>query len=539
MSNFDVIDIEEDEFTTFYSDKMKTIKKKKFEKMEPTENEMSQVYEIILKYVKDKKRKIYGGYGWNKLFTNKDKKYAIYDKHDVPDIDFYSPEPITDLIALCDILHEKGFKYINGKEAQHGETYSIFVNFQLYCEMSYMPKNIYNKVRFIIIDGLNITHPWFMMIDFFRMLTDPMLSWWRFEKHFERYLKLQKLYPLPKTNKPLMIERYDDKNIEKTITKIMDIICEKNNIIVTGFYAYNYYVYLTKEKGTDKYVNIPFIEAYTDEYNTDGMDLIESITKLSDKITHSEFYPFFQLYEYNCVFYYDGTPIFYLYSNSKKCLPYKQVDYIKFENKQAIVNNKRKINIASFDLNILQALIILVKVRIDDDGAWNDILYKLINGFVNLRNLYLKQNKLKSYDDSIVGSFVTDCIGKTITPEREKGLLIQSRIKKKKALIIRYIPGEKSHNFSNYVFPNSSGNKIINDRNLKLSHKTNNESDDENNDDDDENNSEDNSNNKKNKYKNKHDKKYNTESTQTSDDFEEEEEDLTNGDPDISELLNA
>jgi hypothetical protein len=467
MNKFNVIDIEEDEFTLFYPEKMKKIKKNKFEKLEPSKNEVMEVYSVIIKYIKEKKRKIYGGYGWNKLFTNKDKKYAIYDESDVPDIDFYSPEPINDLMALCDILYESGFKHVTGKEARHGETYSIFVNFQLYCEMSYMPKNIYNKVKFITIDGLNITHPWFMMIDFFRMLTDPMLSWWRFEKHFERYLKLQKLYPLPKTSKPLIIDKYENTNITKSITSIFDLISEKDNIIVTGFYAYNYYVYLTKEKGNEKYINIPYIEAYTDEYNKDGMDLIENIKKISDKITHKEFYPFFQFYEYNCVFYYEDIPIFYLYSNSKKCLPYKKVEYIKFENKKVITTNK-KINIASFDFNILQALIILVKVRTDDDIEWNDTLYKLINGFVNLRNLYLKQTNLKSYDDSIVGSFVTECMGKTITPEREMGLLIMSRIERKKVPIIRYTPGEKSHNFSNYIFPNSSGNAIVNEKNLKL-----------------------------------------------------------------------
>ena len=468
MSNFDVIDIKEDEFTSFYSDKLKKIKKNKREKMEPTKNEVTQVYDVIIKYIKEKKRKIYGGYGWNKLFTNKGKDYAIYDmSFDIPDIDFYSPEPIIDLITLCDMLHEKGFKYVTGKEAKHGETYSIFVNFQLYCEMSYMPKNIYNKVRFITIDGLNITHPWFMMIDFFRMLTDPMLSWWRFEKHFERYLKLQKLYPLPKTKGTLHFDKYQDKKIEETINDILEMITEKDNVIVTGFYAYNYYVYITKEKGNDKYINIPYIEAYTDEYNNDGIDFIEEIKKLSDKITHKEFYPFFQFYEYNCVFYYEDIPIFYLYSNSKRCLPYKTVEYIKFENKNAI-KTKSKINIGSFDFNILQALIILVKVRVDDDNEWNDVLYKLINGFVNLRNLYLKQNKLKSYDDSIVSSFVTDCIGKTITSEREVGLLILSRIKRKKPAVIRYSPGEKSHDFSKYIFPNASGNEITNERNLKL-----------------------------------------------------------------------
>ena len=170
MSNFDVIDIKEDEFNSIYSDKLEEIRKKKLENMEPGIDEIKKVYDIVLKYVKEKKRKIYGGYAWNKVLSHKKKNYAFYNETDVlqADIDFYSPEPLIDLVNLCDILHAEGFKYVTGKEAKHGETYSIYVNFQLYCEMSYMPKNVYNNVRFLQIDGLNVTHPWFMMIDFFR-----------------------------------------------------------------------------------------------------------------------------------------------------------------------------------------------------------------------------------------------------------------------------------------------------------------------------------------------------------------------------------
>jgi hypothetical protein len=185
-SSLDIVDTENDDFKENYNKIISKIKKKKLEEYEPKLKEINLIYEIIIKYIKEKKRKIYGGYALDKLFTNKNKDFALYDEFDVPDIDFYSPEPLEDLIEICDRLHEAGLKDVLGQEAQHKETYSIFVNHNgPYCDISYMSNNIYCCTRYLQIDDLNIVHPWFIMIDYFRMFTDPILSYWRLEKHFE------------------------------------------------------------------------------------------------------------------------------------------------------------------------------------------------------------------------------------------------------------------------------------------------------------------------------------------------------------------
>ena len=168
MNSLDIVLTENDEFKSNYPNIMKKIKKKKLVDIEPKLIEINQVYKLILDFIKKNKRKIYGGFALNKLLINKNKSYAIYDDTDVPDIDFYSPDPIEDLINLCDELSKYGFKSVQGSEAQHSETYVIFVNYQEYCNISYMPKNIYNKIKFIKIDDFIYVDPWFMMIDYFR-----------------------------------------------------------------------------------------------------------------------------------------------------------------------------------------------------------------------------------------------------------------------------------------------------------------------------------------------------------------------------------
>lgn len=477
MNSSNVTIIESEQFKNKYPKIMDKIKTKKYK--ESNIDEINSIYKLIIGYIKSTKRKIYGGYALDKLLVAKNKSYALYDETDIPDIDFYSPDPLEDLYMLCDKLHEAGFKSVVGQEAQHRETYSIFVNYQLYCDISYFPANIYNKVKFIQIDGFNIVHPWFMMIDYFRMLTDPMMSYWRLEKHYVRYLKLRETYPLPIINKPLEIASYSNNKINEAINILFDFITTKNSLILCGFYAYNYYLHESqyqKSHPNYSYVNIPYLEIYSNNYIPDGLDIIEYISKLDigSKIIHKEFYPLYQFYGYNVVFYYvDGEnhiPILYLYSTNKKCIPFKTVKLIKFDNLN-IKNPQQKpnstINIGSFDLNMLQALIILLKVRIDDDNEWNDIIYRLINGYETFNKYYLKNHKITMYDESIFERFVVECIGETIDPNKERRLLMQARKKLGKPLTFRYEP-PTSKKSTSYVFLNSSGNTIKREINLKL-----------------------------------------------------------------------
>ena len=481
MTSLDLVKTGNEQFKEQYPSIMKKIKNKKLQEFDPKISEINQVYEIIKKYIIDKKRKIYGGFALDMLLTEKNKDYALYDETDVPDIDFYSPEPLIDLVAMCNKIYDAGFKPVIGQEAQHKETYSIFVNHQLYCDISYMPSNIYYKTRFIQLNGFMIIHPWFMMIDYFRMFTDPMISYWRLEKHFSRYLKLQKSYPLPLIQKSLSFEPFKNREISEAMNYLFDYLATKSTILFTGFYTYNYYLYISNYKkynGNYDYTFIPYYEVYSTDYIKDGIDILEYIKTLPEAIrnnfSHVENYPFFQFYGYNTIIYYndgkDQIPILYIYSNNKRCIPFKQVDYIKFPNiekNKFEINKSKKINIGSFDHNILHGLIILIKVRVDEDNQWNDIIYKYINGIVTFRNYYLEIKNFSIYSDSIFQGFVVECIGETVLPERERRLVIEVRKKLGKPYVYKYEAGV-SKNPGNYVFLNSSGNPINLESNKKL-----------------------------------------------------------------------
>lgn len=478
MTSLELVTSKNNYFKEKYPEFIKKIKSRKLLEVEPKIDEITSVNNIIKKFIIEKKRKIYGGFALNLLLTAKDKSLALYDEFDIPDIDFYSPEPLNDLKELCDLIYDAGFKPVTGQEAQHKETYSIYVNFQLYCDITYMPNNIYKKTRFINVDGYILIHPWFAIIDYFRMFTDPMVSYWRLEKHYERYMLLQKNYPLPLINEPLFFDPFKDKGINEVMNLIFNELTNYDTILFSGFYVYNYYLskssYNKYNKNYDL-LNIPYYEVYSTNYIDDGLKLLKFISTLpehiSSRITHIEHYPFFQFYGYNTVFYYndgeDQIPILYLYSNNKRCLPFKNVELITFNKKTVVIDKVKKINIGSFDFNVLHSLIILVKIRVDDDNSWNDILYKYINGIVLFRNYYFNLNKFTLYDDTIFQSFVIDCIGQYILPERERRLVIEVRKKLGKPYIFKYEPGNNK-NISKYLFLNSSGNPINKKQNFKL-----------------------------------------------------------------------
>ena len=94
---------------------------------EPTIQEAKEAYDIIIKFIKDKKRIIYGGYAQNILIVNKNINDGFYKEFETPDVEYYSPDPLTDLIELCDIFKNKHFKYVQGTEGLHEGTYKIFI----------------------------------------------------------------------------------------------------------------------------------------------------------------------------------------------------------------------------------------------------------------------------------------------------------------------------------------------------------------------------------------------------------------------------
>lgn len=466
------------------------LEKIKNDRMEPSLEEQKKIQRLIKEYCIEKKRKLYGGYAWNLLIMNKNQADKIYTDDKVADIDIYSPDPLGDWYAICNLLHKNGFQYVLGEEAQHQETYSVKVNRIVFCDISYVPKNIYKKMPYIEINGLQCIHPSFATIDYLRMSSDPLVSYWRFFecgedlKGFKRFYKLQKNYPLPYNDRSLDMPKQNNK-IVNALDTIFKYLINKKSIIVTGFYAYNYFC---QASGFD-HVSIPFYEFISVNYREDALDLINLLKKEHGNITYDEYNPFFQFTDYSVEIYLDNDIICKIYSNNKKCTPYQDLSVLNFNNNKPL-KMSGKIRMGTYPIILQYFLIDAIKQRVNGDKNMEKFYYHVVSHCIQTRNLYLKTTGKTFLDDGIFREFVITCLGDSITPEKERMLLIEKRKKNKEPLVYRYDPkdGEKeAPKFSG--FKNTSGNKISNPKNLKLSDvlsdSDDNDNSDDNNDDDD------------------------------------------------------
>lgn len=452
---------------------MKNVKERQNELLVPSKNEKTEIYKIVMNFIREKKRKVYGGYALNMLIKQFYPDKAIYDDDLTdPDVDIYTPNPIHDLKELSNIIYNSGYKPVYAKEAQHKDTFKIFVNFSKECcDISFVPNRVYEKIRFIEIDGIRYVHPYFMRIDMYRIFTDPLISYeQRLMKAYERCNLMDSIpeYKLPKfdfSKKKLIVEIYSDNRIYNVMRDVYENYLVDQEIIFTGLFTYNYY---SQEYKKPNYIKVPYFELYSVKYTDDCHGILDYLSKYGEDITFDEYYPLFQFFGYSTCIMYKNTPIIYIYSNNSKCVPYVEVIAKTNEMNRSKSLNKY-IKIGSYDQNILYMLICLVKVRIDSNNNANDVIYRYLNDLEHYKNYFFDRTGNTIESDTIFKRFVVNCMGKTIQSDRDKRLRDAINRMLKKNMEYRYDPSVKSSNKNNPYYLNiMTGEKIHDERHKRL-----------------------------------------------------------------------
>lgn len=423
--------------------------------LEPTVDNFNKALEIVKIFIKDHGRIIYGGTAINAYVKLKNPKDCFYGEIDKPDIEFYSPTPIEDLQKLCDVLHKKGFKYVRGSEAQHEETYSVFVNFDPLCDISYMPKNIFYNIPVKIVNGLKLVHPSLIYTDALRMYNDPMTSYWRIEKQFKRMNILQKYYEIVETTdcKNIQINKYYDNSVKDKLKYVRkNIIANHKSLIMVGYYSYYYFL---AEATNNKKVKleIPFYEVISTNLKEDAIDIYKKLKKeYADKLTVDEYSPFFQFTGRNIVYFYDKKPILKIYGSNNKCIPY-------------IYLEKKKIYLSTFLVTVMMLLINAIHCYVNKETEKNKIYDCMIQNLLTERQKYFKKHNKTAIDNTLFKDFQLECMGDTIESRRKYMLKIQTNKNKGKRLTFSYDPSiqKPEKDTKGYIFSNTSGNLIIND----------------------------------------------------------------------------
>lgn len=418
---------------------------------EPTTDEISQVYKSIKKYIIQKKFKVYGGFAQNILLMNKNPKASIYkiidgafyNWPDIADIEFYSPTPIKDLVEIADELHKEGFKHVKIQHGVHEGTYKLFINFLGYCDVSYMPLHLYNNLKTIDVDGIICTHPHFMVCDAYRVLTDPLTSYWRLHKAM-RFNNLLNYYPIG--NNTIYTNLKFGKVIPEVMVSIRKHLVMNSNMIVIGFYSYDYY---SKKINKTEKREYPYYELITDNIIKNANKIYKLLKlKYKDKITVKQFVPFFQFTDRRVEFYYDNNLVLRLYGNNSRCTVYKYSEH-------------KKTYYGTYNLTYMYLLFNNIYYQVNRNNEYINLYYNLMSNLSIFRNDYLVKHKLSVIDDTPFQDFTFKCTGTAIDTLRAARVANVTNQTKK----FYYTASNHKIQLPTIYYTNISGNEILESKN--------------------------------------------------------------------------
>ena len=105
-----------------------------------------------------------------------------------------------------------------------------------------------------------------------------------------------------------------------------------------------------------------------------------------------------------------------------------------------------------------------------NDNNTEELYYNLISHMIQYKTYYFEQTDKTILDESLFQEFILRCIGETVSPQMEKALRIEMKIKlgKKYSWCFNPEKDKESKTITKYVFKNSSGGPINNPKNNKI-----------------------------------------------------------------------
>jgi len=180
------------------------------EKMVKSDN-IKSLINILENFIRSNNCLCYGGTAINNILPEQDK---FYNKNvEIPDYDFFSPNPIECAKKLADLFLKEGYTEIEAKSGIHTGTYKVFVNYIPLADITYLEKDLFNNLmkKSIKINGINYCPPDYLRMSMYLELSRPMGDVGRWEKVLKRLILLNKNYPLKgiSCNKTTFIRDYE------------------------------------------------------------------------------------------------------------------------------------------------------------------------------------------------------------------------------------------------------------------------------------------------------------------------------------------
>ena len=212
---------------------------------------------LVKKYISENKLLIVGGMAID--LSLKLKGSYLYEDDVLPDYDFYSPYYHVDAYRIAEKMVKAGLKNVSVINANHVSTMRVRVNYTVVADVTYMPKNIFNNLPYLIYRDLRIIHPHYQLIDQHRALSHPYENppWevivHRWKKDAVRFDLLYSYYPVSE-------KKIDEKKIELCDEIVIPSSRFKNQCI-SGFAGLLYWEKQAKKLGyKNKYKSLGKIQ---------------------------------------------------------------------------------------------------------------------------------------------------------------------------------------------------------------------------------------------------------------------------------------
>jgi len=194
--------------------------------------EIQYAIDIISNFLRKKGRVCYGGTAINAILP---RSLRFYDpQKDLPDYDFFTPNPEQDIKDIVKDLQQAGFPDVVERVGIHEGTHKILVNFVPIADISTLEPEIYKVLnrRSIVRDGIHYADPDFLRMLMYLELSRPRGQVERWSKVFERLTLLNTAFP-PKVCRTKTDDLVNRVQLPFLIRKtLLDYVVENKRILM-------------------------------------------------------------------------------------------------------------------------------------------------------------------------------------------------------------------------------------------------------------------------------------------------------------------
>lgn len=137
------------------------------------DNEVQEkALKVVREFIADRNLILYGGIAID--YALRLKGSQIYNEDTLPDYDVFSPNSVDDAYDLAEILHKLKFKNVDAIRAFHVQTQRVRVDSIIVADISYCPRPVYNKLKYLQYQNVRILDPIYQRLDIHHALSFPL-----------------------------------------------------------------------------------------------------------------------------------------------------------------------------------------------------------------------------------------------------------------------------------------------------------------------------------------------------------------------------